>query len=71
MKGHPMCEICKRPVERLVRWTDPMSLHVYFKAYCHGDERTSMVSLEQIEDGGVSFGTAFEQRSIATGEDKI
>ena len=48
-----------------------MSLHVYFKAYCHGDERTSMVSLEQIEDGGVSFGTAFEQRSIATGEDKI
>lgn len=48
--GRPTCAKCKKPVDRMVRSTDPASGDFIFDVFCHGSTDRTILSYNQVAD---------------------
>ncbi len=44
MNALPICDVCGRPVERMVTVRDDLESRTMFKVYCHGQEDSGWLS---------------------------
>ena len=50
IKGFPICDICKKPVDFIQKEIDSMTGDLIFTAFCHGKKDKSILHLETIRD---------------------
>lgn len=61
----PMCAVCNKLVDSIVRIPDVMGLRTEFRAYCHGQVEQEFITDEAIEDGlKIEFGWAFTKSKL-------
>ena len=48
---YPQCAVCGKPVDRVDRYDNPMSMHTEFKVWCHGDMQIAQISHLDVMEG--------------------
>jgi hypothetical protein len=61
----PMCAVCNKPVDSIIRISDVLGLRTEFRVYCHGKVEQEFIGDEAIEDGlEIEFGWAFTKAKL-------
>jgi hypothetical protein len=57
----PICDVCEKPVDKIVSMRDGFREVVSFRVFCHGEVETVQVDLMDLHDalGEIHFGRAF------------
>ena len=57
----PICDVCGKPVDKIVSMRDAFEEVVAFRVFCHGEQETVRLDLMDLRDatGPIHFGRAF------------
>jgi len=70
LEALPICDVCKKPVDKLVWMDDAFMERRSYRVFCHGDMQTVHVEIRELEhsSGAITFGRAFVRETAEIGE---